>query len=403
MAVGLTLTGGAITAGTIVTQLLTGNGGAGSTWAVNLTQAQSSTTITGTTTVATVAYDSTSGAFVITSGITGAASTIAFATGSAAAPLLLTSATGAVTSQGSAALTPNAFMNSLIVTNSAWVNFMTIFDPDGGSGNAQKQAFAAWKNMQNNRFAYFCWDPDVSPAASTNAASSLGQIFKANNDSGTMLVWEGGGPLTTQDTGLCAFELGLAASINYNQTNGRTDFAFKSQAGLLANVTDPTTAGNLLANGYNFYGAYGSATQTFVWNFPGSITGPYAWVDSFETEVWLNTFFQAQFLTLFQNMLSVPFTTPGAILIQQTGQTVIQQGLSFGAFAPNTLTPGQIAQVNAQAGNNIAGSLQTNGYYLQVNIPNQTVQAARGPWNITFWYIDRNSVHQINLSSVMIP
>ena len=398
-AVGQTITGGAVLAGTIITQLGTGVGGVG-TYFVNLTQTQASAALTGTGTVAVVTFDSTSGAFVITSGITGAASTIAFATGSAAAPLLLTSATGAVLSQGSAALTPATFMGSLIVTNSAWANFMSIFDPDGGSGNAQEQAFSGWKNTQNNRFGYFCWDPDASPAASNNAATSLGQIFKANNDSGTMLIWEGA---ATSDTGLCAFNLGIAASTNFNQTNGRLTFAFKSQPGLLANVTDPTTSGNLLSNGYNFYGAYGSATANFVWNYPGSITGPYLWADSFETQIWLNTFFQAQLLTLAQNLLSIPFTQVGVGLIQQQCQTVIQQGLLFGAFAPNTLTPGQIAQVNSQAGANIATSLQAQGYYLQVNLPNQTVQAARGPWPIFFWYIDRNSVQQINLSSVLIP
>ena len=401
-AVGQTVTGGTTSAGTIITQIGTFSGTTGTLF-VNLTQAVSSGTLTCSPTAATVTFDSVSGGFVITSGITGAASTIAFATGSAASSLLLTSATGAVTSQGAAPVTPSTFMTSLIVVNQAWVNFMTIFDPDGGSGNVQKQAFASWKGLQNNRYAYFCWDPDASPAASSNAASSLGQILKANNDSGTMLIWEGGGSATTADTGYCAFNLGLAASINYNQTNGRPTFAFKAQPGLAANVTDPTTAGNLLANGYNFYGAYGSASSNFVWNYPGSITGPYLWADSFDTQVWLNTYFQAQLLNLFQNSLSVPFTQAGVSLIQQTCQTVIQAGLLFGAFAPNVLTAAQIAQVNAQAGAVISNSLQANGYYLQVNVPGQTIQAVRGPWSITFWYIDRESVQQINLSSVLIP
>lgn len=401
-AVGLTVTGGTTTGGTIITALGTGTGGAG-TYFVNLTQTVASAALSGTTTAATVAFDSVSNAFVITSGITGAASTIAFATGTTAAALALTSSTGAVLSQGSAALTPSAFMTALITQNSSWINFMSIFDPDGGSGNAQKQLFALWKNTAQggNRFSYFCWDPDASPAASSNAATSLGQILKGNNDSGTLLLWEGG---ATQDTGFAAFALGWAAAINYNQTNGRAVLAFRNQAGLVANVTDPTTAGNLASNGYNFYGAYGAATSTFVWEQNGQITGPYAWADSFQTQVWLNTFFQVQLLNLLNNTLSVPFTTAGVGLIQQTCQTVIQQALLFGAFAPNTLTPSQIAQVNAAAGGiNIATSLQTQGYYLLVQIPSQTVQIARGPWNITFFYIDRNSVQQINLASILVP
>src|SRR5208282_1498022 len=136
----------------------------------------------------------------------------------------------------------------------------------------------------------------------------------------------------------------------------------------------------LEANGYNFYADIGAATTAFVWFQTGQITGRFAWADSWQTQVWLNSFFQIQLLTLFANSLSVPFTLAGVSLIQQTCQTVINAGLAFGAFAPNTLTAGQIAEVNAAAGANIAGTLQTQGYYLQVNLPSQVVQAARGPW-----------------------
>jgi Protein of unknown function (DUF3383) len=401
LAVGQSVSGTGVSAGTQITQLGSGSGGTG-TYYVNDSQTISSNPLTSAAVAVAVTFDSVSGAFVIASGVVGPASTAAFATGTAAASLELTSSTGAVTSQGAAPQTPASFMNQLIVTNSAWVNFMTHFDPDGGSGNVQKQAFAAWKDTQDNRFGYYCWDSDESPAASSDAAASLGQILKANGDSGTLLIWEGGGSATTADTGLCAFALGLAASINYNQTNGRTTFAFRAQAGLVANVTDPLTAGNLLANGYNFFGAYGAANTNFIWFQTGQITGEFAWADSYLTQIWLNLFFQQQLLVMLQNLNSVPFTTAGAAIIQQVCQTVIQAGLAFGAFAPNTLTPAQIAEVNQQAGTNIAGALESQGYYLQVNIPSQIVQVARGPWPITFFWIDRNSVQSIDLSSVLV-
>jgi hypothetical protein len=396
VAVGQTV--GGASAGTIITQLGSGTGGNG-TYYVNLTQTVGSGALTTAAAPVTVTFDSVSGAFIITSGIVGSASAIAYPTCSAAATLLLTSATGAVLSQGAAPLTPAAFMGALVSSNNAWVNFMTHFDPDGGSGNAVKQQFASWKNTQNSRYGYFCWDPDASPAVSNPAASSLGQILKGNGDSGTLLIWEGA---ATVDTGLCAFALGLAASINYQQANGRTNFDFRQGIGQVANVTDGTTAANLNANGYNYYGAVGAANAPFVWFQTGQITGPYAWADSYQTQIWLNNLFQITLLTLFQNSLSVPFTAAGVALIQQTLQSVIQQGLSFGAFAPNTLTSAQIAQVNAAANANVAGALQSQGYYLQVLLPNQTVQAARGPWPMTFWYIDRNSVQWINLSSVLV-
>ncbi len=400
LAVGQTITGSGVTANTQITQLGTGVGGTG-TYYTNISQTALSAAMTGSATAVTVTYDSTSGGFIITSGVIGPASTIGFATGTASAALLLTSATGAINSQGAAPATPAGFMTALIVVNSTWANFMTHFDPDFASGNVQKQAFAAWKNtaLGGNRFGYFCWDPDASPAASNNATASLGRILANNGDSGTLLIWESG---ATVDTGLAAFALGVAASINYEQTNGRATFDFRAQAGITANVTDPTTYGNLIANGYNFYSAIGQATENFLWFQPGQITGPFAWADSFETQIWLNSFFQNALLNLFANSLSVPFTNAGITLIEQTCQTVIQQGLSFGAFAPNTLTAAQIAAVNNSAGMNIATALQSQGYYLLINLPSQTVQAARGPWPLVFYYIDRNSVQSIDLSSILV-
>jgi len=59
--------------------------------------------MTGVATAPTVVFDSVSGAFIVTSGITGLPSASAFATGTLAAPLLLTSATGAVLSQAETA------------------------------------------------------------------------------------------------------------------------------------------------------------------------------------------------------------------------------------------------------------------------------------------------------------
>lgn len=400
LAVGQTLAGTSVDAGTMITQLGTGTGGIG-TYYVNLTQTVASEDITSTGTAAVVTFDSISGGFVVTSGVAGAASTIAAATGTVAANLMLTSATGAVLSQGADPATPAAFMSSLIVSNQAWVNFMTLFDPDGGSGNAQKQAFAAWKNtaLGGNRFGYVCWDPDDSPAVSNDAASSLGQILKADGDSGTILVWENA---ATSDTGLAAFVLGWAASINYIQTNGRANLAFRMQVGIIANVTDPLTAANLTANGYNFYGAYGTGTANFIWFREGQISGPYKWADSYLTQIWFNTLLQVTLLNLFANTLSIPFSIAGASIIEQALQGPIQQGLNFGAFGPDDLSPEQIAEVNNAAGIDVSTPLQSLGYYLQVAVPPATVRSTRGPWPITLWYIDRGSVQSIDLSSVAL-
>jgi hypothetical protein len=129
-----------------------------------------------------------------------------------------------VLSQGAAAAVPATFMDALIVVNSNWVTFMTTFDPDE-TGNTVKQAFAAWKNAQNNRFAYVCWDSDVTPTKSLPATASLGYLLAQNGDSGTCLIYE------ATDLNLAAFVCGAAASIDFTQRNGRISFAYKEQAG----------------------------------------------------------------------------------------------------------------------------------------------------------------------------
>ena len=403
IAVGQTLVNAGLTGSPIITAQLTGDpaGGVGTYQTAGVQQDVASGAFTTIATPMTVSYNSTTGGFIFTSGITGVASTSAYATGTLAESLNLTSATGAVLSQGAAAAVPGTFMNALILVNQAWVNFMTIFDPDGGVGNTQKQAFAAWNNsaLGGNRFGYVCWDPDESPASSSDAPSCLGQILKANQNSGTWLEWEGG---KTEDDGKAAFILGVAASINYNATNGRTTFAFREQAGILANVTDPTTAGNLAANGYNFYGAYATGASTFDWTYNGEITGPFAWMDSYQNQIWLNSLFQITLLTLFQNVPSIPFSLAGASIIEESMSGPIGQGLIFGAYGPGNLSSSQIAYINEVAGLDAASSIQTIGYYLQVNVPPPTVRSTRGPWPISFFYLDRGSVQSIDLSSVAL-
>lgn len=406
--VGSLLAGTNVSSGTIVTGQLTGSGGTG-TYTVSLASTTVSETITAAAVTPTVTYDSTSGAFTVASGSTGATSTISFGSGTLAAPVKLTSATGAILSQGAAAAaTASAtagFMNALIIVNSNWVTFFTAVDPDSGSGNTIKQALAAWKNSQNNRFAYICEDTDITPTESVPATSSLGYILAQNNDSGSALIYE---PTALNQA---AFISGAAASIDFTAKNGRTTFAYRSQAGLVAGVTDPTVAQNLggdpqtpssYGNGYNFYGAYGAANANSIWYQRGLVTGPFRWLDSYINQIWLNNAFQTALLNLLGSASSVPYTTQGRGLIESALNDPIQAGLNFGAFAPGTLTSAQRAIVNGMAGSNISPTLEANGYYLQILPAAPATRAARTTPPAKFWYIDGGSVQSISLSSIAL-
>jgi Protein of unknown function (DUF3383) len=391
---GQTVSGGTVDAGTYIVQQLSGTEGDTGTYEVSVSQSEGSGTLTSAATPVAVTYDSISGGFLITSGVVGAISTVAFPSGTLAVSLSLTSATGAVLSQGADAASPGTFMDALVAVNRAWATFMTTFDPDS-SGNTVKLAFAEWTSDQDNDFAYVCWDTDSSPTTQAPAAASLGALIDAAQYSGTNLNY-------TDDAELAAFVCGVAASIDFDATNGRADFAYKRQDGLVAGVSSNSVKTNLEANGYNYYGVYGARADQFTWYQRGTVSGDFMWLDSFINQIWLNDMLQVALLDLLGAVKSIPFSTPGYTQIENAFATVIATAKNFGAFGPATIAASQAQSVNAAAGLAVAEALQSEGYYLQVVAASAAVRAARGPLSINFWYIDRGSVQKITVNSVAV-
>lgn len=397
---GQTVNGTGVQAGTYIQQQLSGSVGGTGTYQVNNSQTALSEALTFTPTAPTVAFDSISGGFVITSGIVGVISSIGFGTGTLATSLNLTQLNGAVLSQGAAAATPATFMNSVVQITQNWATFTSSFDPDNGVGNTQKLAFAQWTSGQNNRYMYVPWDTDPNPAAQAPATGSLGYLVGAAgfNYSGIFPVYE-----PTTGGLIAAFVCGIAASINFNATNGRTAFAYRQQAGLVAGVTTLTAMNNLIANGYNFYGAVGTANQNFAYLYNGQVSGQFAWADSFLNQIWLNNAFQLALIIFLQNVASIPYNRAGNAQIEAALAATIQQGLTFGAYRTGVaLSAAQISEVNTQAGANIAGTLQQQGWYLQVLTASASVRVARQSPPCTFFYVDGQSIQQINLASIEV-
>lgn len=395
--VGMVVSGTAVPANTYIVQQLSGPTGGAGTYQLSASGGIGASTITLNN--AGITYDSVSGAFVVVSPTTGATSTIGFGSGTIASGIKLDAADGAVTSQGSGTMTVATFMNGVIAVNTNWVTFMNVNDPDvtlATGSNTSKQAFAAWKNTQNQRYAYVCADTDATPTTTVPATTSLGQILAANGDNGTYLQYE---PSDLQGD---AFICGAAASIDFDQTNGRITFAYKWQAGLTPGVTGQTVASNLIANGYNFGGVYGAANENFTWEQNGQVTGAFNWFDSYIDQIWLNNNFQLALLTLLGNVGAIPYDTAGNSLIEQALADPITAGLNFGAFAPGSISAAQAAEVNAQAGTSISDTLQTQGYYLQVLPATSAVRSVRGSPPINFWYLDRGAVQLISMGSVAV-
>lgn len=395
---GQTVNGTGVIAGIYINAQLTGSAGGTGTYQLNGTTTGVGPMTTSATPI-TVTYDSVSGGFLFTSGVSGNLSTIAFATGSLATALSLTLATGAVISQGAPTATPAAFMDVLATATRNWALFTTSFDPDNGSGNTQKLAFGQWTSSQNNRFGYVPWDTDASPTVSANAPSSLGQLLTADGYNGVCPVWDntGNGPE------LAAFVLGCAASINFDQTNGRISFAFKASTGIVPAVTDALTASNLQSNHYNFYGAYATANQTFQFFQNGALTGPFLWLDSYINQIWLNAQLQLAFINYLAGVNSVPYNQSGYAGLENALLSNINQALNAGVIRVGVvLSSSQIQQINSQAGANVASTVTTQGWYLQVRDPGPSARAARTSPVCNLWYADGGSVQRINLASIEV-
>lgn len=398
---GQTVVGVGVTAGTFIKSLISGT--PNTDGATYLLSASSTVGVGESMTggvVPLVTYDSIIGSFVFTTVLDGVAQTIGYASASTlATDLFLTQATGAVISQGADPATPATFMANLFATFQDFATFMTVFDPDNGSGNTLKYAFAQWNGLQDNRLMYVCWDTDLSPSTENPATSSLGYLLAQAQISGTCLIGgDGTNPVTPS---YAAFVCGYGAALDFGRLNGRTDLAFRSQSGLLATCTTQSAGDNLIANGYNFYGAYATANDEFIWLYPGKVSGDFLWVDSYVDQIWMNNQFQLALMVLLQNTPSIPYNATGYAMIEAACLDVINSAVNFGAIrAGVTLSQEQIAEVNNEAGITISTVLNQRGWYFQVQDASPQVRQARGSPPCTFWYMDGQSIQQINLASI---
>lgn len=347
------------------------------------------------TTGPVVAFDSQSGAFTFTSNTTGAPSTMSFASGTLAAGLLLTQATGAVLSQGAIAATPATAMAAIVKATTNWCSFTTTFDPDGGAGNTIKMAFSAWTVAQGNRYLYAAWDTDASPTVTVPATTSMGYLVEQGEMSGVACLWGAANK--------AAFVMGFVASLDFSAKNGRATAAFRAQDGLTADVTDGTTYSNLIANGYSCYGDFATANQDFLFLSNGQIAGQYEWIDSYVNQIWLNNQFQLAMMTGLTTVNSIPYNIEGDTLIEAFLADPITAFQNFGGQrAGVALSTAQAAEVNSAASLAIDTTLSSRGWYLQVLAATAQVRGARQSPPINYWYMDGQSVQVLQMASILV-
>jgi Protein of unknown function (DUF3383) len=351
---------------------------------------------------ATCVYDSLRQAFAITSGTTGALSAVGFpTTGTLATGLLLTQATGAVQSPGGAGATPAGVMNAVTLLSQDWATFMTVIDPDSGAaGGPIKQLFAQWCAGQQDSYLYVAYDSDPGPSTTLPDAACFAQQVASLD--GTFPLWS-----ATQGAQDAAFVCGLVASINFQTENGRVNFAYRASPALSPDVTSDTIYGNVTGdpsdpgNGYNCYCQVGTRTGQYSWLQRGTVTGAWKFAASYINQIYWNSQFQNDFAIFLSNTKNVPYAQIGYSAIRASLQSDIDAMGSFGAWvAGGVLSSSQAQQVNNDSGLSIAGTIQTQGWYLLVKDPGPTIRQAGGSPIVKFYYFDGLSVGQLNMASV---
>ncbi|WP_312387856.1 DUF3383 domain-containing protein [Atlantibacter hermannii] len=338
-----------------------------------------------------VVYDTVQKAFIIKSSTTGTASTITYATGTAATALRFTASTGAIISQGADIANVPSLMVSVLDKTQNWALFTTSFECD----EAQHLAFSSWVNSENYRFGYVAHYDEADAKVQGSTSTLTYKLIETYNYQNVVPVYG--------DQTYVASALGYAASLDFDRQEGRVPFKYREQSGLVANVTSSADCTALKANGYNFYGAYTANDFDTQYWAEGAITGDFKWFDSFCFQIWLNSRLMRNAIDLFKSNRSLPYNTRGDAAIEASFADTIEQGKVFGGIRTGIdLSASQRDEIKNAVGVDVAASIVSKGWYLY--IPKATAQqrADRIRPGCSFYYTDGGSVQKITLASIMV-
>lgn len=344
-------------------------------------------TLIATALTAAVTFDTQLQSFVIASSITGATSSISFATGAAAEALALTELTGAQLDNVTTVDTATKAMKRL--TNYT-LNLSTIVAETSTAlnDNIQKE-IATWVSLQNHRYWLVVWKE-------TKTETLVFKSWVEANNVADATVVKG----DFEHAALCA---GYAASLNFSELNGRTTMDFRSTSTLAPSVTDVDEANELDSAGVAYYGAFATANDRFIFLRNSIVSGEFKWVDAYLNQIYLNSQLQlAQITGLIANK-SIPYNEVGKSKVRASAQDPINEMLDFGGIQTGViLSEQQKSIINNEAGVDAATIIFNQGYYLMIRDATAQVRAARGSFPIKLWYADGGSVHSINIASINV-
>jgi hypothetical protein len=339
----------------------------------------------------TVEYDTTQKRFIITSATTGAGSTISFATGTLSDGLKLTAADGATLSQGAAAAVVTSAMQAVLDASQNWAIFTTSFAPS----NDQALAFSSWVNGQNFRFGYVPYTQEGAALVSGSTATMAYLILVTNAYANVVPVYG--------SQAHAASVLGYSASLDFSRQEGRLPFKYVKLSGLLPTVGSSADYDALIANGYNFYGAYSANNIDKRYWADGTISGDFKWFDSFCFQIWLNANLAGDAIDLLTSARSIPYNARGKAIIEASFADTLNQGITFGGIRTGVnLSSSQISEIQNAVGTDVSASLIAKGYYLYIADATPEQRQARTSPSMTLWYCDGGCVQKITLASIEV-
>ncbi|KMJ45446.1 hypothetical protein AB204_08985 [Xenorhabdus khoisanae] len=334
----------------------------------------------------TCQYDANSRTFAIEGAKKGAGGTISFGSGDLAEYMGLTENAGAQKNEGINADTIDELMPRITKSVTNFVSIMAI----GDFSSDEKIAISKWVTLQNDRYVHVLYSHGELVALETISSAIL-----ESDIGGTCLMYG--------DHTHGAFACTYAASLNFNELNGRATFAFRRQEGLKPTVTEKSLADELLRLRFNFYGAYGTANDRFIFVNQGSVSGKFKWLDSYVNQVFLNSQLQLALMTMLTSFKSIPYNETGKAIHRAALKDPIDQMLRFGGIQRGVvLSEQQKKQINVEAGFDAAAQIQTEGWCVMINDTPAQTRGLRKSMPLKFWYADGGSVQKVELPSINV-
>lgn len=367
------------------------NGSAVTITAVDLSACTSlsdvATVIEGKFTNATVTYNSDLNKFIITSTITGASSTIGYATAPASGTDLglvlgLTADTGAVLSQGNDALTVAANMDRITGVTRNFVGFTTL----STVSDSIAVDYAAWADIDDD-YVYFYHSNNSNLLSKSTNTSSVPVTLQAYNTTASIFG----------DAYDAAFMLAIGASIKWDSANALKTWFAKSTSGLNAKVLSDTEAEALESIRCNYIGQFATRNAEFTLLNRGCLSGTlYGFIDVLYGAIWLRARLQRGLMDCFAGNNRIPYNANGYGILATFIAEAVQEALGNGVIDVGlAISDSQKSIIMNEIDEDISVELLNNGYWYKIADPTANARADRQSPVMAMYYTYAGSVQQI--------